>query len=91
MKKILKTFVLTIFVVLGTATFGFAEYAVAGVSEFPYFQLGCQIIGGMMIISLKQKYPRFYAGELMGVFAIYTILVALFTAPVFNAIKTLVS
>jgi hypothetical protein len=91
MKKILKTFVLTIFVVLGTATFGFAEYAVAGVSEFPYFQLGCLIIGGMMIISLKQKYPRFYAGELMGVFAIYTILVALFTAPVFNAIKTLVS
>jgi hypothetical protein len=91
MKKILKTFVLTIFVVLGTATFGFAEYAVAGVSEFPYFQLGCLIIGGMMIISLKQKYTRFYAGELMGVFAIYTILVALFTAPVFNAIKTLVS
>jgi hypothetical protein len=91
MKKILKTFVLTIFVVLGTATFGFAEYAVAGVSDFPYFQLGCLIIGGMMIISLKQKYPRFYAGELMGVFAIYTVLVALFTAPVFNAIKTLVS
>jgi hypothetical protein len=91
MKKILKTFVLTIFVVLGTATFGFAEYAVAGVSDFPYFQLGCLIIGGMMIISLKQKYTRFYAGELMGVFAIYTILVALFTAPVFNAIKTLVS
>ena len=91
MKKILKTFVLTIFVVLGTATFGFAEYAVAGVSEFPYFQLGCLRIGGMMIISLKQKYTRFYAGELMGVFAIYTILVALFTAPVFNAIKTLVS
>ena len=91
MKKTLKTLVLTIFVVLGTATFGFAEYAVAGVSEFPYFQLGCLIIGGMTIISLKQKYPRFYAGELMGVFAIYTILVALFTAPVFNAIKTLVS
>ena len=91
MKKTLKTLVLTIFVVLGTATFGFAEYAVAGVSEFPYFQLGCLIIGGMMIISLKQKYTRFYAGELMGVFAIYTILVALFTAPVFNAIKTLVS
>ena len=91
MKKTLKTLGLAIFVVLGTATFGFAEYAVAGVSEFPYFQLGCLIIGGMTIISLKQKYPRFYAGELMGVFAIYTILVALFTAPVFNAIKTLVS
>ena len=91
MKKTLKTLGLAIFVVLGTATFGFAEYAISGVSEFPYFQLGCLIVGGMTIISLKQKYPRFYAGELMGVFAMYTILIALFTAPVFNAIKTLVS
>jgi hypothetical protein len=32
-----------------------------------------------------------YAGELIGVFAMYTILIAMFTAPVFNAIKTLVS
>ena len=91
MKKTLKTLVLTIFVVLGTATFGFAEYAVSGVSEFPYFQLGCLIVGGMTIISLKHKYSRFYAGELMGVFTMYTILVALCTAPVFNAIKNLVS
>ncbi|MGZ6291182.1 MAG: hypothetical protein ACXWMK_03205 [Syntrophales bacterium] len=91
MKKTLKTLILALFVVLGTATFGFAEYSVTGVSAFPYFQLGCLIVGGMTIISLKQKYPRFYAGELMGVFAMYTILVALFTAPVFNAIKTLVS
>ena len=91
MKKTVKTLGLAIFVVLGTATFGFAEYAVSGVSEFPYFQLGCLIVGGMTIISQKQKYQRFYAGELMGVFAMYTILIALFTAPVFNAIKTLVS
>jgi hypothetical protein len=91
MKKTLKTLVLAIFVVLTTATFGFAEYTAAGVSEFPYFQLGCLIIGGMTIISLKQKYTRFYAGELMGVFAMYTILIALFTAPVINAVKTLVS
>ncbi|MGA3207815.1 MAG: hypothetical protein ABSE05_08310 [Syntrophales bacterium] len=90
MKKIVKTLGLAVFVVLMTATFGFAEYATASVSEFPYFQLGCLIIGGMMVISLKQKYPRFYAGELMGVFTMYTLLVALFTAPVFNAIKNLV-
>ncbi|MGZ3898634.1 MAG: hypothetical protein ACXVML_17965, partial [Flavisolibacter sp.] len=91
MKKTLKTLALAIFVVLGTATFGFAEYAISGVSEFPYFQLGCLIVGGMMVISLKQKYPRFYAGELMGVFAMYTILIALFTAPVINIVKNLVS
>jgi len=91
MKKTLKTFALAIFVVLGTATFGFAEYAISGASEFPYFQLGCLIVGGMTIISLKQKYQKIYTGELMGVFTMYTILIALFTAPVFNAIKTLVS
>jgi hypothetical protein len=91
MKKTLKTLILALFVVLMTATFGFAEYTATGVSEFPYFQLGCLIVGGMTIISLKQKYPRFYAGELMGVFAMYTILIALFTAPVFNTIKNLVS
>jgi hypothetical protein len=45
----------------------------------------------MTIISLKQKYQKIYTGELMGVFTMYTILIALFTAPVFNAIKTLVS
>jgi len=91
MKKTLKTLALAIFVVLVTATFGFAEYTVTGVSEFPYFQLGCLLVGGMMIISLKQKYPKIYSTELMGVFGMYTILIALFTAPVFNAIKTLVS
>ena len=91
MKKTLKTLGLAIFVVLGTATFGLAEYAISGVSEFPYFQLGCLIVGGMTIISLKHKYSRFYTGELIGVFAMYTILIALFTAPVFSAIKTLVS
>jgi len=91
MKKTLKTLALAIFVVLVTATFGFAEYAVTGVSEFPYFQLGCLIVGVMTIISLKQKYSKMYTGELMGVFTMYTILIALFTAPVFNAIKTLVS
>ena len=91
MKKTVKTLGLAIFVVLGTATFGFAEYAASGVSEFPYFQLGCLIVGGMTIISLKQKYQKIYTGELMGVFTMYTILVALFTAPVFNAIKNLVS
>jgi len=90
MKKAFKTLILAIFVVLVTATFSFAEYAVAGVSEFPYFQLGCLIVGGMIIISLKQRYPKMYAGELMGAFSMYTILIALFTAPVFNTIKTLV-
>jgi len=91
MKKTLQTVGLAIFVVLVTGTFAVAEYTATSVSEFPYFQLGCLIVGGMTIISLKHKYQKMYTGELMGVFAMYTILIALFTAPVFNAIKTLVS
>jgi FtsH-binding integral membrane protein len=91
MKKTLKTIGLAVFVVLMTATFGFAEYKVTGVSDFPYFQLGCLIVGGMTIISLKHKYQKMYTGELMGVFTLYTILIALFTAPVINTIKALVS
>jgi hypothetical protein len=46
MKKTLKTLILSLFVVLMTATFGFAEYTATGVSEFPYFQLGCLIVAG---------------------------------------------
>ena len=78
-------------VVLFTATFALAEYAAAGVASFPYFQLGCLIIGGMGIISLKHKYNRIYAGEVVGVFALYTILIALFTNPVIGVIKDMVS
>jgi len=77
-------------VVLCTATFAFAEYAAAGIGNFPYFQLGCLIVGGMVIISLKHKYEKIYASEVAGVFALYTVLVALFTNPVIEGIKNLV-
>jgi len=91
MTKTANTLILAIFVVLMTATFGFAEYAATGVREFPYFQLGCLIVGGMTIFSLKHKYQKIYVGELMGVFALYTVLIALFTSPVINLVKTMVS
>ncbi len=42
-------------VVLLTATFGFAEYAAAGTANFPYFQLGCLIVGGLLMVSLKKE------------------------------------
>jgi hypothetical protein len=31
-----------------------------------------------------------YTGEVVGAFALYTIMIALFTAPVIDAVKTLV-
>lgn len=57
----------------------------------PYFHLGCLIMGGLTIVSLKQRYPRLYMSEAVGSFALYAVLVAMFTAPVIEAVKTLVS
>jgi hypothetical protein len=57
-------------VVFLSATFSFAEYTATGVSNFPYFQLGCLIVGGLIIISLKHKYQKMYMGEVIGAFAL---------------------
>jgi FtsH-binding integral membrane protein len=90
MKKTLATTVVAA-VVLLTATFSFAEYATAGVANFPFFQLGCLIVGGLTMVSLKRKYEKMYVSEVVGVFALYTLLMTLFTSPVINAVKTMVS
>jgi len=91
MKKTLQTIMLAAFVLLTTASFGYAEYAAAGSSEFPYFQLGCLVVGGLIIVSLKHKYTKLYLSEAIGSFALYTLLVALFTSPVVETLKALVS
>jgi hypothetical protein len=91
MKKMLSIFGLIIFVVLTTGTFALAEYQMAGPGSFPYFQLGCLIVGGLTIIGLKQKYQKIYMSEAAGAFALYAVLVALFTSPVAEAVKTLIS
>ena len=91
MKKTFGTMIFTAMVVLLTATFGFAEYAAAGVDNFPYFQFGLLIIGAILIFSLKQKYGAMYMGEAVGAMALYTVLIALFTSPVIDAVKNWVS
>jgi FtsH-binding integral membrane protein len=91
MKKTLATTIVAAAVVLLTATFSFAEYTAAGVTNFPFFQLGCLIVGGLVIVSLKRKYDKMYISEVVGVFALYTILMALFTSPVIEAVKTIMS
>ena len=91
MKKTLATTIVAAAVVLLTATFSFAEYAATGVTNFPFFQLGCLIVGGLVIVSLKRKYDKMYVGEVVGVFALYTLLMTLFTSPVIEAVKTIMS
>ena len=85
MKKTLATTIVAAAVILLTATFSFAEYAATGVANFPFFQLGCLIIGGLIMVSLKRKYEKMYVGEVVAVFALYTILMALFTNPVIKS------
>ena len=91
MKKTLGTMIVAATVILLTATFSFAEFAAAGTTNFPYFQLGCLIIGGLIMVSLKRKYDKMYVGEVVTIFALYTILMALFTNPVIETVKTFVS
>ena len=91
MKKTLGTMMVAAAVVLLTATFSFAEYTAAGVTNFPFFQLGCLILGGLIMVSLKRKYEKMYVGEVVGVFALYALLMTLFTSPVIEAVKTMVS
>jgi len=91
MKKTLATTLVAAAVVLLTATFSFAEYAAAGVTNFPFFQFGCLIVGGLIMVSLKRKYDKMYVSEVVGVFALYTLLMTLFTSPVIDAVKTFVS
>ena len=87
MKKTLATTLVAAAVVLLTATFSFAEYATAGVAHFPFFQLGCLIIGGLILVSLKRKYEKCILVKWSECFALYTILMALFTSPVIEAVK----
>jgi len=91
MKKTLATTNVAAAEDLLTANFRFAEYATAGVTNFPFFQLGCLIIGGLIMVSLKRKYEKMHVGEVVGIFALYTILIALFTSPVIETVKTFVS
>ncbi|HHO75209.1 MAG TPA: hypothetical protein ENN05_02130 [Deltaproteobacteria bacterium] len=91
MKSTIQTIIVAIFVVLITSTFAFAAAATTGAGSFPFFHLGCLAVGGLTIVSLKHRYPKIYLSEAIGSFAMYAVLVALFTAPVIDVMKGLVS
>lgn len=90
MKNTISTIITTFLMILVTSTFAMAEYTATTIDTFPYFQLGCLIIGGLLIMSLKTKYGGINNIEVFGSFALYTILISLFTNPVIEQIKFLV-
>jgi hypothetical protein len=91
MKKMMQTILLVGFVIFTTASFSYAQFSATGPTGFPYFHLGCLIVGGLIIVSLKRKYTKIYLSEAIGSFALYAVLVALFTVPVVDALKTLIN
>ena len=91
MKKTLGTILTGVAIVGMTAGAAVAGVAMIDNSVFPYFQFGCLVVGGLLIISLKAKYDKIYMSEAVGSFAMYAILVSLFTNPVIDGIKTLLS
>ena len=91
MKRTIQTIIVAMFVVMITGTFSYALAATTGAGNFPFFHLGCLAIGGLTIISLKYRYPKIYLTEAIGSFAMYAVLVGLFTAPVIEMVKGLVS
>ena len=91
MKSFMQTAILAGFIMLITASFSFAQASAGVQAQFPFFHLGCLIIGGLIILSLKRKYDRLYLSEAIGSFALYAFLVALFTAPVVDALKSVIN
>lgn len=91
MKKKIATTLTAAAVVLITGSFATAQtIATQAGGDFPYFLLGCLITGGFVITSLKRKFEKIYVTEAVGVFALYTLMVSLFTNPVIDFIKTMV-
>jgi len=91
MKKMMQTILLVAFVIFTTASFSYAQFSTAGTTSFPYFHLGCLVVGGLIIVSLKHKYTKIYLSEAIGSFALFAVLVALFTIPVVDTLKNLIS
>ena len=54
---------------------------------FPYVHLLALIVGGIVLLILKKKYQKMRNRELIIIFILYLILVALFTEPVMDYAK----
>lgn len=58
---------------------------------FPFLHLVALIAGGIVLLIVKRKYPKVRNSELIIVFILFFILVAIFTEPGMDLIKRLIS
>ncbi len=90
-KRVFSTLLVSSFIVLCTSVYAVANSLIAAdTGNFPYFQLGSLVMAGLIIASLHQRFKKIYISESIGAFALYAILITLFTEPVFNAIKSII-
>ena len=58
---------------------------------FPFLHLMVLIAGGIILLFLKRRYPHLRNIELIIVFILFLVLVAVFTEPGLDLIKRLIS
>ena len=90
MRKALEVWIVAGFVVLTAASFTYMELVTSAEGQFPFFHLGCLLIGGLTVVSLKHRYRKIYISEAVGAFALFAVLMSLFTAPVAEALRNIV-
>jgi hypothetical protein len=55
--------------------------------NFPFIHLIALVVGGIALFMIKRKYQKLRIIELIIIFILYFILVALFTDPVLNLVR----
>ena len=56
-------------------------------NNFPFIHLIALVVGGIILLIVKRKYQKIRIIELIGIFILYFILVALFTEPLHKPSK----
>ncbi len=59
--------------------------------NFPFVHLIVLVVGGIILFMIKRKYKKLRIIELIIIFILYFILVALFTEPVLNWARNLIN
>jgi hypothetical protein len=60
-------------------------------NNFPLIHLIALVVGGIILFMVKRKYKKIRIIEMVGIFILYFILVTLFTEPVKNLARKLIS